>query len=279
MKQADLHVHTTASDGTYTPRQVVELAGRLGLSALGICDHDTTEGVAEAQRASADGSVEIVPGVEISAYLPGAEVHVLGYYTRSSDPEFCSLLNRLRQSRYERLHEMVKRLVELGVDIVPEHVLRIAGGSAPGRPHVARTLVETGHVRDVSEAFSQYLDVGKPAYVERYKLSPRQAICAVRKAGGVPVLAHPGLSGVIDSISGLKHAGLMGIEVYHPAHDGATERLLCELALRYSLLITGGSDCHGCAYAHLGELGQVRLNYHHVEELKSAADSVRRAGA
>jgi len=243
--QADLHCHTTASDGTLTPEQAVVRARELGLVALAITDHDVTEGVGPARTAAGRGGPEIVPGVEINAWADGTEVHVLGYYLDVDDAGLQTVLYRLRRDREERLLAMLRRLQALGMTLDPERVRAIAGEGSVGRPHVARALVERGHVASVEEAFGRLLTPGRPAYVPRHRLSPREAIAAIRRAGGVAVLAHPGLTGRDDLIPRLVGEGLQGLEVCHPQHTPRAQARYLELARRWGLVATGGSDSHG----------------------------------
>jgi 3',5'-nucleoside bisphosphate phosphatase len=272
IKYADLHVHTTMSDGSYTPSEIVERASRLGVAALGIADHDTMKGIPLARSAAVLCGLEVVPAVEINTDYMGAEVHVLAYYPAESDGPFTELLTMMRDSREERLIAMVERLDGLGLHIDPERVKQLAGDAAPSRPHVALALHESGHVATLGEAFSKYLTAGKPAYVERYHLSPKETVRAILDAGGVPVLAHPGLTGHPELLSDLADVGLMGVEVYHPDHDRGMELDLLRFTMDRGLLITGGSDCHGPRYAHSGDIGDIRLPYEHFLALRDAAE-------
>jgi hypothetical protein len=270
MRYVDLHVHTTASDGMLTPSEVVQQAKEAGLVALGIADHDTLGGVPEGCRAGKEAGIEVVPGVEINTEENASEIHVLGYWPELDDEEFNDLLKMLRDSRQLRLDEMVSRLARLGLVIDASRVREVAGDAAPGRPHVARVLAEAGLVRSVREAFDLYLGMGKPAYVERYRVSPVEAVAAVVRARGVPVLAHPGLLPRDEILPRLLDAGLAGLEVYHPYHDEGTVRVLLEEAGRHGLLVTGGSDSHGKGEEHSGAVGEVRVPYEHLEALKTA---------
>jgi predicted metal-dependent phosphoesterase TrpH len=254
--RADLHVHTTASDGTTSPAEVVRLALRRGLAALGIADHDTTAGVAPAITAARGSGLEVIPGVEINTDHTAGEVHILGYFYRPSDVQLEDQLSRLRGRRLVRIQAMVDRLQALGLPVTPERVLAIAGTGAVGRPHVARALVEGGWVRDEREAFDKYLARGRPGYVERARFSPAEAVALIREAKGVPVLAHPGGHGQ-GLIAELLPKGLQGVEVYHPDHSREVVVELLRLAAEHGLVVTGGSDFHapgaGCG-AGIGEV-------------------------
>jgi len=278
MEYADLHVHTTASDGALSPEQMVERARRAGLRALGITDHDTVDGIAGAIAAGGPAGVEVVPGVEINTGYRSDEVHVLGYYPDLRDRCFLRLLAELRESRHSRLGVMIEKLKSLGLAVSQERILEIAGDAAPGRLHVAKALCEQNLARDVREAFSKYLAVGAPAYVERAKLDPAGAVEALLEAGAVPVLAHPGLISSPAIVPDLVERGLMGLEVYYPGHDPGTVVSLLRQAEEYGLLVTGGSDSHGTPEAHTGEVGSVRVPYEHVEAIRKARDGIRANG-
>lgn len=268
---ADLHAHTTASDGTLTPPELVAAALAAGLQALGICDHDSVDGVAPARSAAWGSGLEVVPGVEINTSLGELEVHILGYYCRPGDPELTALLARLRDERQNRVVRMVERLRSAGYPVPLERVRELAGEGAIGRPHVARALVEAGHAASEREAFGDLLLPGRPGYVERYKLSPLEAVRSVLAAGGVPVLAHPGLVGRDDLVGELAAGGLRGLEVHHPEHNEEQARHYLAMAERFGLLVTGGSDYHGPGHGHESDLGSVRVPFDTVERLKAAA--------
>ncbi len=266
--RADLHVHTTASDGIASPAEAVRLALGQGLAALGIADHDTTAGVAGALLAARGTGLEIIPGVEINTDHGTGEVHLLGYLYRWPDSRLEIQLTRLRESRLARMETMVERLQVLGLPVTRERVLALAGAAAVGRPHVARALVEGGWVRDEREAFDRYLARGRPGYVERARFSPTQAAALIREAGGVPVLAHPGEHGKA-LIEELLPADLQGIEVYHPDHRPEVVIDLLRLAAEYDLVVTGGSDFHAPGAACGAAIGQVTVPVEVVEALRT----------
>ena len=253
----DLHVHSTASDGTLSPAAVVAEARAHGVGILALTDHDTMGGVAEALAAGEAEGVRVIPGVELNTDSPAGEVHVLGYCIPPEDEAFTALLERRSRARIERAHKMVQRLHELGMPIAFDHVLRLAGGGNIGRPHVARALVEAGYARNVREAFDRWLYRGGPAYVPRDRLTPEEAIAAVKAAGGVPVLAHPGRIADQSVIEELIAAGLEGLECFYPEHSPEqTERYLA-LARKHGLLVTGGTDFHGPGSTHDTVIGSV----------------------
>jgi predicted metal-dependent phosphoesterase TrpH len=235
---------------------LVARAASLGIEVLSITDHDTTEGVEAALAEARRWNITVVPGVEISTISGREEIHLLGYFVDIDSPDLQAMLARTRQVRRERAQQMLARLARLGLPIEWDRVLAAAGGGASiGRPHVAATLVEAGHVSSWDEAFNLWIGRGCPAYVERYKLSPYDAIELVRKSGGLAVVAHP----YIYTRSGerraglelgrwlprLRDAGLEGIEIYYPNYPRRASRQLLSLAIQHGLLITGGSDFHG----------------------------------
>jgi 3',5'-nucleoside bisphosphate phosphatase len=261
----DLHAHTTASDGQLTPAGLVEYALERGLELIAVTDHDSTDGVAGALIRAAGTSLEVWPGVEISTDVPRAEVHMLGYFVDPDRPQFKDILDRLRDSRLWRAEQMVSRLCELGLPVSFERVLELAGTGSVGRPHVAQAMIEAGHVASARDAFDQYLNRNGPAYVERFKLAPREAIQVIRDAGGMPVLAHPtyinpgGEDGFDLStfVNELREVGLVGIECYYADYSAETVRELNKVAREFDLIPTGGSDFHGPGVypSDLGEPG------------------------
>ena len=246
----DLHIHTTASDGSLTPTQVVQLARKKGFSLIAVTDHDTMGGVAEALEAGKKYNVDVVPGVEISSGVT-LEVHMLGYGMSPDHPVMKAVMEDMRAARVERMERIIENLQKMGVPITVEEVEAVAGG-AIGRPHIAQVLIAHGLVPDVRTAFREYIGVGAKAYVERRKMTSEQVIANIRDAGGVPVLAHGGLLRISEVelnqwIDSMAKKGLMGLECYHNAHTPQMERLLRAAAERNGLLVTGGSDFHGAS--------------------------------
>ena len=271
---ADLHLHTTASDGINTPAEVVKLAKGKGFSAIAITDHDTTGGLEEALKAGAAYGIEVIPGIELSTLEGEREIHILGFY---SDPECSALqkmLSQMIEARSTRALKMVEKLQETGIDIDIERVKEIAGGKFIGRPHIARAMLESGYINDLSEAFSEELiGRGGRGYVERFKLSPKEGINILKKAQAIPVLAHPGFLSKgepvkKEEIAALTAAGLQGLEVYYSKHTPAQNEFYLCCAQEYSLLVTGGSDCHGQP-DQTNSLGIIKLPYKYVEALKN----------
>ncbi len=245
--RADFHCHSTASDGVLSPTDLVRLAYKQGVRIMALTDHDSTEGVAEARRAAESyPDFTLIPGVEMGTDIPGGEVHVLGLFLEPDNPELQDSLRRLREGRRGRGMGIVKRLQELGMDVTWEQVQRFAGGGAVGRPHVAQALLEKGHVSSVKEAFDKYIGRNGPAYVEREKMAPAEAVAAIIGLGGVPCLAHPAdLENSDEILTELKAAGLAAMEVFYKDYAAATVERLEAAARRFDLIPLGGSDYHG----------------------------------
>jgi predicted metal-dependent phosphoesterase TrpH len=263
-----LHSHTTASDGGLRPEELVARAEKLGIQVLAITDHDTTEAIPAALAEAESRELTIVPGVEISTVSGREELHLLGYFVDLENPELQGLLARTRAARWERAQKMLVRLANLGLPVKWERVLDFSrGGGSIGRPHVAATLLDAGHVNSYDEAFDLWIGRDRPAYVERYKLLPEEAIQLIRAASGVPVLAHPQVysrRGELRRGLDLKHwlprlrdAGLEGIEVYYSNYPRRACRQLLSCAVRYGLIVTGGSDYHGQVLG--SELGSIAV--------------------
>ena len=277
----DLHVHTNASDGKYSPAELMGLAARNGLGLLAITDHDTISGIAPAlEAARAFPDLKIIPGVEISSHAPGSEVHVLGYFLDPKDGHLQEELLRLRTLRRDRGHGMVEKLRDLGMDISWERVQAIADGGAVGRPHVAQAMLEKGYVGSTQEAFDRYIGRNGPAYVERAKMTPAEAVAFLRQQQALPVLAHPReMEDMEDLLPALQGAGLAGIEVYYQDYDEATIERLLTIAHRHGLLPTGGSDYHGFGGEHERLPGDIPLPDDAIDAFMAVAERyvIRRA--
>lgn len=255
MNTIDLHCHTTASDGRHSPTELVQMAAELGLRAIAVCDHDSTEGLDEALAAGRAAGVEVIPSVELSCDVDQGELHMLGYFPDYADRAFQAELSRLREGRLGRAQAMVRKLNALGYPISFERVQTLAGDGAIGRPHVAQALIEARLVQNKGEAFERLIGRNGPAYVERAKLSPADACRMIRRVGGLPVFAHPFIalaSGrvlepmpVEASLPALVAAGLAGLEVYYSNYTPVLIDRLLRLARQHGLLVTGGSDFHG----------------------------------
>ena len=246
MALVDLHLHTTASDGRLTPSELVDLAAAQGLRVIAITDHDSTEGLPEAfESARKHPNLTVIPGIELSADVPGNEIHILGYYIRHEDSDVQETLTQFRQGRQDRGRRMVESLREMGMNITWERVQELAGEAAIGRPHVAQALVEGGWVRDTDEAFEKYIGRNAPAYTERAKLSPTDAIDLIKSWGGVPVMAHPiYVDDYLNHVADLKAAGLVGMEVHYAKFSREQVNELARVAEKFGLVPCGGSDYH-----------------------------------
>jgi predicted metal-dependent phosphoesterase TrpH len=278
MKLIDLHVHSSASDGSYAPAQVVRQAKEGGLTAIALTDHDTVDGLAEAMAAGDRLGLEVIPGVEISAQFPGGTMHILGLFVDYHNGRLDERLAVLKQARLDRNPQIIAKLNALGLRISMAQVEAIAGGGQIGRPHIARALLESGYISDLQEAFDQYLGWHRPAYVSKFRFPPPEALAMIREAKGIPVLAHPftlnlgsayALKNLIVELKGL---GLAGLEVYYSEHTPEQEALYLKLARELDLLVTGGSDYHGLNKPEitLGSMpSQDKLTYHLVEVLKA----------
>jgi 3',5'-nucleoside bisphosphate phosphatase len=244
--KADLHLHTTASDGRLSPAEIVELAASLKLDVIAITDHDTIDGVTPALEAgSGYPALTIIPGVEISTDVPHGEVHVLGYFIDYTDEKFITQLQSMRDSRENRALKMIEKLGGMGMKVSWQRVQELADGGSIGRPHVAQTMVEEGHVASFRDAFDHYIGRNGPAYVEREKMLPSEAVGLIVSARGLPVLAHPAdIEGLDELLVDLKKAGLVGIETYYNDYSPDKIASIERTAKRYELLMTGGSDYH-----------------------------------
>lgn len=242
----DLHMHSTASDGSRAPADVVRAAKRASLVAIALTDHDSVAGLAEAQATGAELGVRVVNGVELSAVEGETETHLLGLHLRNTGV-LERALGELREMRARRARQIVDRLNELGVALELEEVLAQAGPGVVGRPHVARAMIANGWAVDARDAFDRYLGAGRPAFVAKEQLGMRDAIAMIHAAGGLSVLAHPGGSGTRERIDALRALGLDGIEVKHPSHSSSDTARLRGLCEQFRLVASGGSDWHGAA--------------------------------
>jgi predicted metal-dependent phosphoesterase TrpH len=267
----DLHLHTNASDGRFTPPEIVKLCFEAGLKVIAITDHDTTDGIdAALTTASALQGMYVIPGVEINCDVPDGEVHILGYFLDYHNSLLGVEFARLRESRRRRGEKMVAKLNDLGLMLDWSRVQAIAGEATVCRPHVAQALLEKGLVTSTREAFDRYIGRNGPAYVEREKISPPDAVKLVKSAGGLPVLAHPAdianLSKLIDE---LVQAGLGGLEVYYASYDQSTKDRLLYMAAAHGLVISGGTDFHGLGSFPEGRPGDIEIPRRLVEDFFS----------
>jgi hypothetical protein len=239
----DLHSHTLYSDGALTPEELVDLAAARGVDALAVTDHDTVDALPAALRRGLERDIEIVPGIELSVDENGYDVHLLGYFI--SRPEVLQeTLGAIRRERGSRARRMLELLAALGCSLDEEAVVRRARGGVVGRPHVAEELVARGYVADLDDAFDRYLATGRPAYLPKRTLGLAEAVALLKRAGAVPVVAHPGPSGLDALLPSFRGAGVVGIEVWHPRHPARSVRRYLRMARKHGLLPTGGSDFH-----------------------------------
>ncbi|TKJ42279.1 phosphoesterase [candidate division LCP-89 bacterium B3_LCP] len=273
----DLHTHTTASDGTFSPAKLVHLAKDEGLQAVAITDHDTIAGNAEALTIGREIGIEVVPGVEISADSPFGSIHIVGLLIDTEDEKMESILTELREYRYKRNVKMIDLLVGMGIPITMEELVVISGGDLVGRPHFAALLVSKGVVSSYQEAFNKYLKAGGKAYLDKKRLPVNEAILMIKNSGGIPILAHPYVLRIKDeenieaNIEYLVELGIEGIEVFYSEHSRGDEALFADLARRHSLLVSGGTDFHGDVKpgVSLGRgHGNLNIPYYLLESIK-----------
>jgi 3',5'-nucleoside bisphosphate phosphatase len=258
----DLHTHTTASDGRNSPAELVERAAAAGVTVLAVTDHDTVAACAAAAAACAARGITFVHGIEVTAVVGEADVHVLGYFVDAGSEPLLAFLTEQRGHRSTRVRQMVERLGTLGIVLDADEILRPGRddpGKAPGRPWVARALVAAGHVKSTDEAFRRWLGRGCPAFVPRIGARPEEVFAKIHAAGGVASLAHPLLVGHDEWLPGFAAAGLDALEAYHSEHDVWTTRRYLELARTLALAVSGGSDYHGDASHGPGAPGSVSL--------------------
>lgn len=245
VSRGDFHCHSTASDGVLSPTDLIKLAYEQGVRVMALTDHDSTEGLEEA-RAAIEPDFTLIPGVELGTDIPGAEVHMLGLFLDPDQPELQEILKKLRDGRLGRGEGMVTKLQEMGKEITWEQVQRIAGDASVGRPHIAQALLDNGEVETIKEAFDKYIARTGPAYVERDKMTPVEAVETIVRMGGIPCIAHPrDLENLDDMLAELKAAGMVGMEVYYKDYAPDEVERLRQLAEKHGLLSLGGSDYHG----------------------------------
>lgn len=266
---ADLHLHSHFSDGTFSPEELAGHGQRVGLHVMSLTDHDTVDGCARMAAACAERDIEFVTGCEFTVGHGNTELHLLGYLMDIEHIRLRSELAKYQEVRRNRIHEMVGRLQKIGVKITSEDVMKIANNDAPGRPHIGRALVALGHCRTLDEAFRKWLKKGKPAWVPKDKLTSAEAIALIHEAGGLAVLAHPGLYHRDEVIAPLVEEGLDGIECLYTRHSTSMTEHYIMLAEKYGLLVTGGSDCHGESKGK-PLIGSIKVPYDYVARMKSA---------
>jgi predicted metal-dependent phosphoesterase TrpH len=271
---ADLHLHSSFSDGTYTPEEIVAHAQRHELNAIALTDHDTVEGCTRMGLACDRGGLEFIPGTELTAELHGQELHLLGHFIDANNPRLLVALANFQTVRQNRVREMVLRLKRLNIPLDTEAVLAIANCRSPGRPHIGRALVQAGVCANLDEAFERFLKKNRPGWVPKPKIAASEAIALIHQAGGLVALAHPALNRNDGLIPGLADLGLDALECFHSKHTSAQTSHYLATASRLGLLVTGGSDCHGM---NKGEplIGSVKLGYDFLDQLKKRLQEPR----
>jgi predicted metal-dependent phosphoesterase TrpH len=279
----DLHTHSTASDGSYSPADLIRYAKTKGIRALALTDHDCVDGLQEAMAVGKEIGVEVIPGVELSAEFPNGTMHILGLFVNPSDSVFLQRLATLQKARSQRNPKIIEKLRDMGIKITYEEVTASSGGGQVGRPHFARVLMKKGYVRTISEAFEKYLKNGGPAYVEKERFSPEECITLIHKAGGVAVLAHPftlylSVEELDRLLEQLTPTGLDGVEAYYSVHTPEQTAQYEQLVRKWGLVATGGSDFHG-EYKPKIDLGvgtgSLQVPYSVLEELKRKVKIIR----
>lgn len=277
MVDYDLHIHSTASDGLLSPKEIFKIAKNKGLHGIAVTDHDTVKALTECDLLAGSYGMDFIPGIEISSDYNEYEIHILGYYIDYTDLELLNFLDWMQQTRENRNKKMIQFLNDQGYDVQYEELIkgRDSYNNSIGRPHIARLLMEKGYFNSISEVFNKLLGTGKPAYVNRQKISIEEAVRVILNSNGIPIIAHPLIDKKfnenVDFQSFIKmcvNIGIRGIEVFHTEHNEEQEKYLCSLARKYNLLITGGSDCHGELIEGNYLLGSKGISLKEILELK-----------
>ncbi|MBN1897981.1 MAG: PHP domain-containing protein [Spirochaetes bacterium] len=272
----DLHTHTNVSDGELSPEELVREAFNLKYKVIGITDHDTLNGIERARMEAEKFGLEIIPGCELTAYYYGHEIHILAYFIEPDHQELNSYLLKFQRARYTRARQIIKKLKKLGIDINFDNMVNKYNSDAIGRPHIAREIVSMGIESDMQMAFKKYMIPGAPAYIPKFMISPKEIISLILKADGVPVFAHPYYYFNVESIiSRLVQYGLKGIEVYHSYHSPSYVRKFKQMASRFDLVQTGGSDAHSRAGGKYLPFGRIALGQKVIKNLKTIRDRIR----
>jgi 3',5'-nucleoside bisphosphate phosphatase len=266
-RYVDLHIHTIHSDGSSTVKEVLEAASAKGLAAIAITDHDCIDAYPYAFELGAQLDIEVIPGLELSSEIEGTDLHILGYFVDIKNSTLNLRLQEMKEARYIRAQKMVENLNKQGIDLRFDTVLSIAGVGAIGRPHIAAAMLKEELVYSFREAFEKYLGYGLPAYVEKYKMHPKEVFDLVKQAGGVPVLAHPGVTKVDERLPEFIRDGVLGLEAYHTEHSSSSQQNYIKIARKNGLAVTGGSDFHNDNH-NKSEIGVPRVPYSAVKGLK-----------
>ena len=271
---ADLHIHTAYSDGSFLPATIIRHAVKNNLKIISITDHDSVDGIAASIEEGEKSCVEVIPGIEISTTVDTGEIHILGYFIDYEDEYFVKNLKRIQEIRLKRMSVMVDKLNRLMIDIDLNELTEYAASSSIGRLHLAHFLKKKGIVGSAYEAFDRYIGSGKPAYEKMNALSPEEGIELISNAGGISVLAHPGLTRRDDLIDAMIYTGLRGLEVYHSGHSEEDTNRYFQMTKDKGLLVTGGSDCHGEKKLNI-LMGRVKLPIQYVDRLKAEVSNIK----
>lgn len=274
MSKVDLHIHSTVSDGRFSPEEIVRKAAGLGLAVIALADHDSVDGIVPAlEAAKAFPWLKVIPCVEISTDTSDGEVHILGYFIDYTNHELRVALEGFRSSRRRRAQGMIAKLADSGIHVEWQRVQEIAGGDSIGRPHIAQAMREKGYITSLREAFTKYIGQGGPAYVEREKMTPVEALELIVRANGLPVLAHPFTTNNLETmVIELKAAGLVGIEAYSHDYTADESNRLISLANKHNLIVSGGSDYHGLDADNEAMLGSLDVPMESAERLMALAE-------
>jgi predicted metal-dependent phosphoesterase TrpH len=276
-RYVDLHIHTIHSDGSSTVKEVLEAAAHKGLAAIAITDHDCVDAYPEALERGTQLGIEVIPGLELSSEIEGTDLHILGYFIDIANATLTRRLTEMKEARYVRARKIVENLNKDGIDLRFDTVLSIAGVGAIGRPHIAAAMLREELVYSFREAFEKYLGYGLPAYVEKYRMHPREVFELIKQAGGIPVLAHPGVTKVDERIPEFIQDGVLGIETYHTEHSAAYQQNYIKIARKNGLAFTGGSDFHNSSH-NKSEIGVPRVPYGTVKSLKEVRSKLMQEG-
>jgi predicted metal-dependent phosphoesterase TrpH len=276
MKAADLHIHTTYSDGTHTPEEVVKVALENELSAIAITDHDITDGIEPALKYGAKVGMEVIPGIELSCEYNSTEIHMLGYYINWENMWFQEKLRIFQKARERRAYYILNKLKDIGIELDEQMLFSQADVGSISRIHFARCLMEMGVVKSLVEAFQKYLIEGRPAFVKKLRVTPEEALNMIHRIGGISILAHPVYGGMNKKFIGkLKKLGLCGVEAYHPSQSPSKVKRLEKIADELNLIKTGGTDSHGGSEEE-NPIGSNKIDYVHISRLKEIKNKFER---
>ena len=277
-KYVDLHLHSNFSDGECSVKCLLEIAQKKGLKAVSITDHDNTEGYPLAHKIGSELGIEIITGSELSSEIDGVDVHILGYFVDINNVALKNKLQEMKEARYVRAKKMVRNLNRQGIDLRFETVLKIAGEGAIGRPHIATAMLQEELVYSFKEAFEKYIGYDSPAYVDKLKLSPAEVFRLILDSGGIPILAHPGITDVDHHIDSFVSEGLAGLEVYHSEHNAKAKKFYMDYCKKNNLVVTGGSDFHSQTQTR-AVIGEPKVQYSVLDKLRDKCIQIHGNGS